>query len=33
MSSPLWFIVRGTKTLVLMSKMDTRVYVVQAAGA
>jgi hypothetical protein len=32
-SSPLWFIIGGTKALVRSSKMNMRVYVVQAARA
>jgi hypothetical protein len=33
MSSPLWFVVRGTKDLVRSSKRNTRVYMVWAVGA
>jgi hypothetical protein len=32
-SSPLWFIVGGTKALVRSRQMNMRVYVVQATGA
>jgi hypothetical protein len=32
-SSPLWFVVGGTKALVLLSKMNTRIYVIRVTGA